>query len=260
MKESWEGFSRLARIGAADLAYDHRSGSEPGVLFLPGFNSDMQGTKALALDRWCSIHGRQFTRFDYSGHGCSGGSFREGTIGQWRDDALAVLDQVATGPQVLVGSSMGGWLMLLVALCRPQRVAGLVGIASAPDFTERMRQQRLGKQQLASLQATGYCELPIDYGEGKPHTIGRRLLDEGRDHLLLDTKIGFEGPVRLLHGQSDEDVPWALSLALMEQLASRDVELTLIKDGDHRLSSDRDIERLLTTVERLLATLGAGIA
>ncbi len=235
------------------LAYCHHPGAAPGVLFLPGFNSDMQGTKALALESWCRERGRQFTRFDYSGHGRSSGVFRDGCIGQWRDDPLAILDRVTTGPQVLVGSSMGGWLMLLVALARPDRVAGLLGIASAPDFTERLYSQRLDDGQRLALEQTGYCELPNHYGDGKPHTIGRQLIEDGKNHLLLGGKIDIRSPVRLIHGQSDADVPWQLSMAVAEQITSDDVEVQLVKNGDHRLSTAADIQRLERCLEDLLA-------
>jgi pimeloyl-ACP methyl ester carboxylesterase len=217
----------------------------------------MNGTKALALARWCREHGRQFTRFDYSGHGLSSGEFSEGSIGRWRDDALAVLDRVARGPQVVVGSSMGGWLMLLVALQRPGKIAGLLGIASAPDFTERLYDQRLGDQQRRALDDVGYCELPNHYGDGKPHIIGRRLIEDGRNHCVLGGEIDIRAPVRLIHGQADEDVPWQLSMAVAERITSQDVEIQLVKGGDHRLSSPADLRRLERCLEDLLESVEA---
>lgn len=237
------------------IACRHREGSSPGVMFLPGFNSDMEGTKALALDAWCAVRGIQFTRFDYSGHGLSEGAFSEGSIGRWSGDAIRVLDALTTGPQVLVGSSMGGWIMLLVTLARSQRVAGLLGIASAPDFTERLFNERLNEEQLASLHRTGYCELPNHYGDEKPHVIGRQLIEDGRDHLLLGGRIDITVPVRLLHGDADADVPWQLSAAIADQLVSDDVVLQLVKQGDHRLSSTGDLQRMTDVLEELIGAV-----
>ena len=237
------------------LAYSHLAGSGPGVVFLPGFNSDMNGTKAIALADWCRERERQFTRFDYSGHGLSSGEFSEGSIGQWCNDALTVLDGVTAGPQVLVGSSMGGWLMLLLALARPGRIAGLLGIASAPDFTERLFSQRLGDKQRTALAETGYCELPNHYGDGKPHVIGRQLIEDGRNHFVLGGDIDIPVPVRLVHGQADADVPWQLSMDIAERLTSTDVEVQLVKNGDHRLSTTADLRRLERCLQDLLATL-----
>lgn len=239
------------------IAYHHRSGSSPGILFCAGFNSNMQGTKALALQAWCAGQGRQYTRFDYSGHGESSGKFENGTIGQWRDDALAVLDHVTDGPQVIVGSSMGGWIMLLVARSRPEKVAALVGIATAADFTESLRTRGLSKEQLRQLEETGYCDIPNCYDDGEPYRIGRQLLDEGRQHLLLDNDIPLDVPVRLIQGQLDDDVPWEHALRLMGRLRSADVELQLIKSGDHRLSDSEDLARLTRTLDVLLKKLKA---
>lgn len=219
------------------------------MLFCTGFNSDMGGFKALALEDWATKHGIQFTRFDYFGHGQSDGQLEDGSIGRWRDDALAVLDELTNGPQIIVGSSMGGWIMLLTALARPERLAGLVGVAPAPDFTRRMREQRLDAAQLQLLTQTGYCEIPNDYGE--PYRISRAMLEEGDQHLLLESEIALDLPVRLIHGQRDADVPWEISLAISRLLDSADIEIQLVKGGDHRLSTERDLQRLLLTVERL---------
>lgn len=235
------------------LAYTHHAGSGPGILFLSGFNSDMQGNKALALDAWCRQRGRQFTRFDYFGHGQSSGAVEEGCIGRWRDDALTVLDQVTEGPQLLVGSSMGGWIMLLVALQRPQRLRGLVGLAAAPDFTARLA-QNLSPSQRQQLAATGYADLPNCYDDGEPYRIGRHMLEEGAAHLLLGSEIAVDLPVRLIHGQRDDDVPWQLSLELAQRLRSADVEVQLVKSGDHRLSEPADLQRLRAVVEQLLTS------
>lgn len=239
----------LTRPDGTRLAYRHTPGNTPGVLFCPGFNSDMQGTKALALDAWCQQQGIQYTRFDYHGHGESDGLFEQGSIGRWRDDAIAILDEATSGPQIIVGSSMGGWIMLLIALQRAQRLAGLVGIASAPDFTRRMQEHGLDARQLRQLQETGYCEMPNDYDE--PYRISQAMLDEGDRHLLLESEIAIDLPVRLIHGQRDTDVPWEYSMTIARQLRSADVEVQLVKDGDHRLSSEADLQRLVMTVGRL---------
>jgi pimeloyl-ACP methyl ester carboxylesterase len=233
------------------LAYSHHAGSGPGILFCSGFNSDMQGTKAVALDAWCREQGRQFTRFDYFGHGRSSGAVEEGCIGRWRDDTLAVLDAVTSGPQLLVGSSMGGWIMLLVALQRPQRLCGLLGLAAAPDFTARL-EASLSAQQRQQLAASGYADLPNCYDDGQPYRIGRHMLEEGAAHLVLEREIPLQLPVRLIHGQRDEDVPWALSLTLAQRLRSDDVEVQLVKNGDHRLSEPVDLQRLVRTLQQLL--------
>lgn len=238
---------------AARLAYRHTPGKSPGVLFCPGFNSNMQGEKALALEAWCSSQGRQYTRFDYSGHGESSGRFEEGTIGRWRDDTVAILDEVTSGPQVIVGSSMGGWIMLLAAMLRPERVGALVGIAAAPDFTQSLHDHGLDNTQRQQLQVSGYCDLPNCYDDGEPYRISRRLLEEGRDHLLLTGEIAIDIPVRLIHGQRDDDVPWQRALVLADRLRSDDVEVQLVKAGGHRLSEPADLARLARTLAALLA-------
>jgi pimeloyl-ACP methyl ester carboxylesterase len=241
----------LSLPDGSQLAYRHRDGTTPGILFCAGFNSDMQGNKAVAVDAWCREQGRQFTRFDYFGHGLSSGAVEEGCIGRWRDDTLAVLDAVTSGPQLLVGSSMGGWIMLLVALQRPQRLCGLLGLAAAPDFTARLG-AGLSEEQRRQLDATGYADLPNCYDDGQPYRIGRHMLEEGAAHLVLERTIPLQLPVRLIHGQRDEDVPWQLSLQLAGQLASEDVEVQLVKNGDHRLSEPADLQRLRITLGQLL--------
>jgi pimeloyl-ACP methyl ester carboxylesterase len=241
----------LALADGSSIAYRHTPGAAPGVLFCAGFNSNMQGIKALALEQWCRDRGRQFTRFDYSGHGESSGSVEEGCIGRWRDDTLAVLDRVTSGPQVIVGSSMGGWIMLLVALQRARRVKALLGLAAAPDFTERLR-ARLTDAQRQQLDRSGYADLPNCYDDGEPYRIGALLLDEGEAHLLLDGEIPVDVPVRLIQGQRDDDVPWQLALRLAERIRGADVEIQLVKDGDHRLSQPADLRRLELTLEQLL--------
>lgn len=253
------GHNSLTR-GDATIAYRHTPardpGSRPGVLFCGGFMSDMTGTKALALEAWASARGLACTCFDYQGHGASSGRFEDGTLGLWADDALAVLDQVTRGPQILVGSSMGGWIALLAALRRPARVAALVGVAPAPDFTEDLIWDALDAAARATLLRDGAWYRPSQYfDDPKPVTLA--LIEEGRRHLLLRGPIRFDGPVRLLHGMADADVPWQTSLRLAEALTTADVRVTLVKDGDHRLSRDEDIALLCRTVEELAGEAAA---
>jgi pimeloyl-ACP methyl ester carboxylesterase len=244
----------LARPDGATTAYHRLLGEPPGIVFLGGFRSDMTGTKALFLDDYCRHRGRAFVRFDYFGHGASSGDFAEGTIGRWREDAIGVIDSLTTGPQILVGSSMGGWIMLLVALARPGRIAGLVGIAGAPDFTEELLWPRLTPAQREEIMERGRVILPSGYDPaGSFYTSA--LIADGRQHLLLRAPIALDMPVRLLHGLADESVPWQLSLRLAERLASRDVAVTLVKDGDHRLSTPADLVRLAQTLDALIAPL-----
>jgi pimeloyl-ACP methyl ester carboxylesterase len=211
----------------------------------------MSGTKATFLDAFCAARGLAYLRFDYSGHGASSGRFEDGTIGGWAEDATDVIDRVADGPLILVGSSMGGWIMLLAALARPGRVAGLVGVAPAPDFTEALIWNRLKDDERHRLLRDGRLEMPSDYAE-TPTIITRTLIEEGRRHLLLSAPIGIRCPVRLLHGMADPDVPHLLSLDLAQRLTSEDVRVTLIKNGDHRLSRAEDLALLGATIEELL--------
>lgn len=246
-----EAASHLVRGDGATIAYRKRAGRSPGIVFLGGFMSDMTGTKAAALDRFCAAENRAYLRFDYFGHGASSGEFREATVGRWKEDALAVLDQLTAGPQVLVGSSIGGWIMLLAALARPERVQALVGIAAAPDATEDLMWAELTAEQRVELLREGHLRLPSQYSaEGYVYT--RKLIEEGRKHLLLRASIPLRCPVRLLHGMADPDVPWQTSLALAEKLETRDVRLTLLKDGDHRLSTERDLALLMRTIAELV--------
>lgn len=237
------------------IAYRHTAGKTPGVMFLTGFKSDMQGGKAIALEDYCTSRGHGFTRFDYFGHGESSGAFEDGTIGRWADDAVRVLDQVTEGPQILVGSSMGGWIMLLTALRRPERVAGLVGIAAAPDFTRDLIPPALTPAQLAELDSQGYCDIPNCYDDQAPYRIRKSLLEEGDNHLLLNGEIALDVPIRLIHGIEDADVPWQTALKIMEKVASTDVEIQFVKAGDHRLSEPHDLERLMRTVGALLESV-----
>lgn len=228
-------------------------------MFLCGFRSDMTGTKAEFLDSHCAARGLDFRRFDYSGHGRSSGDFTDGTIGRWAEEAVAVIDQAGDGPLVLVGSSMGGWIMLVAALARPQRVAGLIGIAPAPDFTERLIWDAMPEAERATMTARGRIEVPSQYAD-TPTVLTHRLIEEGRNHLLLAAPIGLRCPVRLLHGMADPDVPHRLSLDLAERLVSNDVRVTLIKDGDHRLSRPQDLALLSHAVDELCQPRVARIA
>jgi pimeloyl-ACP methyl ester carboxylesterase len=232
------------------LAYRHRSGRGPTLIFLPGYMSDMEGAKATALDAWAEREGRAMLRFDYSGCGASDGDFDKQTLAGWRADVLAMIDEVVEGPVVLVGSSMGGWLMLLAALARPQRVAGLAGVAAAPDFTS----WGYTTEQKMEILQNGRVEEPSPYGEA-PYVTTRAFWESGETLRLLHAEIPIDCPVRLLHGQADTDVPWMWSLELMKQLRSADVQATLVKDGDHRLSRDGDIALLLRAVNGLLEAL-----
>lgn len=230
------------------LARRHRPGRGPTIVFLPGYMSDMDGGKATALDSWAEAQGRAMLRFDYAGCGLSDGEFEAQTLAGWRDDVLAMIDSLE-GPVVLVGSSMGGWLMLLAALARPERVHALVGIAAAPDFTD----WGFDSAQKAAIREKGRLEEPSPYGEA-PYITTRAFWDSGEALRLLDGAIAIDCPVRLLHGLDDPDVPWRVSLRLMERLASDDVRTTLIKGGDHRLSRPGDIAHLIATVEALPET------
>lgn len=215
----------------------------PGVIFLGGFRSDMTGTKAVFLEQQCRAAQIPFLRFDYSGHGASQGNFADGTIGQWVDDAMMCLDALTTGPQILVGSSMGGWIMLHLALRRPERIAGLMGIAAAPDFTEDLMWAQMTPAQQQALMQEGHIEQPNHYSP-EPYLITRRLIEDGRQHLLLRDRMNINCPVCLVHGTADQDVPYQLSLTLADKLTSDDVQISLIKNGDHRISTGRDVRHL----------------
>ena len=253
---SFLAYSR--RLASGDGAKGQQSAC-PGIVFLTGFKSDMNGTKASALDKFCHTRGLAFLRFDYSGHGASSGDFIDGTISRWFADALAAFDRLTDGPQILVGSSMGGWIMLLLALARPERIKGLIGLAPAPDFTEHLIWWNLSEDERARLLKDGKLEQPSDYSP-EPYVITRALIEDGRKHLLLNSKIAIDAPVRLLHGLNDRDVPHAVSLRLQAKLESPDVVLHLIKDGDHRLSRPQDLARLCAAVDELVQLSAASSA
>jgi pimeloyl-ACP methyl ester carboxylesterase len=248
---------RLTRPDGHSIAYHRQAGKSPAVLFCGGFKSDMTGTKASALADKCRQTGRGFARFDYFGHGRSSGAFAAGTVGRWTEDAIAMLDEVCEGPQVIVGSSMGGWIMLLAALARPGRVAGLVGVAAAPDFTQALMWERFPPHVRRAIETEGVWREKSAYDE-EPYPITMNLIAEGRRHLLLHRPIPLACPVRLLQGMKDPDVPWRHGVRLMEALAGGDVTLDLVKDGDHRLSRPEDLARLWAVVEGLCNEVAAG--
>ncbi|MCW2309643.1 alpha/beta hydrolase [Rhodobium gokarnense] len=240
---------------AREIAVIDTPGEGPGVLWLGGFRSDMAGSKALALDDWSREKGRAVTRFDYSGHGVSGGDFDDGTISRWLEEAKAVFDACCKRPTVLVGSSMGGWIALLLnRLLRMagegDKVAGLVLIAPAVDFTEELMWKTLSKEAQQQLVEKGFHLEPSDYSE-EPYRFNKVLIDDGRNHLLLGGTIETGCPVHILQGVEDTSVPWNHAVELMARLAEDDVVLTLIKDGDHRLSRDEDIARLIAAVSEI---------
>jgi pimeloyl-ACP methyl ester carboxylesterase len=227
-------------------------GQGPGLFWLGGFKSDMQGTKAVALSDWARAQGRACVRFDYSGHGESGGEFADGTISRWLEEACSVFAAFCSGPQIAVGSSMGGWLALLMARALrgppgPAALAGLVLIAPAVDFTEALMWQRFPAAVKREIEETGVWQRPSEYSD-EPYPITRDLIEDGRKHLLLGGMIETGCPVRILQGVQDPDVPWAHAQELVSRLAQDDVVLTLVKDGDHRLSRPEDIERLIRAV------------
>lgn len=233
------------------IAFHRTRGRGPGVVFLGGFRSDMGGTKALALQAWAERQDRAFLRFDYSGHGESSGDFLDGCIGDWAEDAVAAISDLTEGPQVLVGSSMGGWLSLLVARALPGRIAGLVGIAAAPDFTEDSMWAGFDAAQRAELAATGQVALPSDYSD-EPYVITRRLIEDGRHHLVLRAPLRLPFPVRLLQGTADADVPPAVALRLLDHAESPDLRLTLVKGADHRFSTPDCLGMIESAVEDVL--------
>lgn len=244
--------SFLKREGAPDIAYIRTKGENdalPTVVFLTGFRSDMMGTKAEFLASSCAERGQSFLRFDYRGHGQSGGAFEDGTIGLWLSDALAAIDALTTGPVVLVGSSMGGWIALLAALARKERVCGLIGLAAAPDFTRDIP-NRMSEEQKAQMAAEGFISLPNDYDD-RPYIIARTLLEEGENHCLLHAPVAIDCPVRLIQGMKDAEVPWQTAHRICNAITGEDKKVYLREEGDHRLSTEDD----LVLLEKLVVEL-----
>jgi pimeloyl-ACP methyl ester carboxylesterase len=253
--------ARLERVnvgeGAStrDIAVLVRGGATPGIFWLGGFRSDMEGTKAEALDRWAEANGRAATRFDYSGHGRSGGRFEDGTISRWLEEAEAVFDRFAPGPQIVVGSSMGGWLALLLAQRlrdrgEAARLAGIVLIAPAVDMTKALMWDAYDEEARRAIREKGFYAQPSAYSE-EPYHVTRALIEDGERHIFGDAPIETGCPVHVIQGMQDEDVPWAHATRLMEKLAFDDAVLTLVRDGDHRLSRPEDIERLTRAVAEM---------
>ena len=244
----------IPRADGLELAYRYHAApaGRPTLLFLPGYMSDMAGRKATALYDWAVANGHGCLLLDYDGCGESEGRFRDGTLTSWRDDVLSVVDAVLgdDDPLIVIGSSMGGWLMLLVALALPMRVQALIGIAAAPDFTD----WGFDEDQKALFRAGETLEEPSDYSD-EPYVTTAAFWASGEANLMLESEVAFDGPVRLIHGQADADVPWEVSLTLAAALRSSDVQTRLIKDGDHRLSREEDITILLGTVADLLAQI-----
>jgi len=228
------------------IAYHHSAGTGPGIVFLGGFRSDMEGTKAIHLEQWAKAQGRAFLRFDYSGHGQSSGVFEEGAIGDWAADAAAVVRKLTIGPQILVGSSMGGWISLLVARSMPDSVAGLVTIAAAPDFTEDSMWVGFDKDQRAALNDMGQVALPSEYGD--PLVITRRMIEDGRNHLVLRDPLMLPFPVRMLQGTADADVDQAVALRLLAHAIGDNIRLILVKGADHRFSDPACLDAITTAI------------
>lgn len=236
------------------LAYKSQKGKGPTVVFFPGFMSDMEGSKAVALADFCQSRGQAYVRFDYSGHGCSSGDFKDGTIGAWKEDALAIIDQVVIGDVILVGSSMGGWIGLLSGLALKARVKGFVGLAAAPDFTKELCWDLYSDEIKATLEKDGVYYEACDYGDD-PYPMTLTLLKEGNNHLLLDKDIDLDCPVRLIQGMKDPDVPPLTAQRISTCLKSEDVVITYVKNGDHRLSTDADLKRLCQMVKEISGDL-----
>ena len=243
-------------IGSGErLAYHRRSGRGIGVTFLCGHGSDMEGTKAQIVEEWAQKNGRPSLRFDYRGHGLSSGEFLDGNISSWTADCLAALDALTEGPQILVGSSLGGWLMLNVALARPGRIAGLVGIAAAPDFTEDLLWAEFTEDQRQQIEADGVIALPNPYSD-EPVKYPWHLITDGRDNLRLRGDLAISCPVHLLHGMQDAEVPWQTATATAAALAGHDVEVTLAKQAGHRFSEPDELDLLRGALDRMAMKTG----
>lgn len=243
-------------VGGADIAVRARSGNNPGLVWLGGYRSDMIGTKAEVIDKWAADNGHACTRHDYSGHGESGGKFVDGTISRWLTESLAVFRQITDGPQILIGSSMGGWIALrmiqeLQQSAESHRVAGLILLAPAPDFTFELMEPELTEVQKRDLEEKGRFEEMSEYSD-EPNVFTRALFEDGRQNRVLTGPIDTYSPVHILQGQADPDVPYQLALKLLEHLPADNVTMTLVKDGDHRLSRPQDLELLIRTVEQMV--------
>lgn len=244
--------SYLISSNGHKLAYHHSKGKAPTVIFLPGFMSDMEGSKAVALEQHCRNMGQAFLRFDYSGHGQSEGAFEEGTIGEWAQDVADLLTKVINTDLVLIGSSMGGWISLLTATnptIKP-RVKAFIGIAAAPDFTDKIMTPHFTRSQLADLKTKGHTYLPSDYED--PYPITQKLLDDGKKQAVLDGPIELDIPIRLLQGDQDTAVPQKWPFKIKDMVTSNDVEVTIVKGGDHSLSTEPDLIRLMRTLDQTL--------
>jgi pimeloyl-ACP methyl ester carboxylesterase len=243
--------SYLNRNNAPSLAYRKQDGADtslPTVLFLGGFRSDMEGTKAQFLANFCAKRNQSYVRFDYRGHGASEGRFEDATIGDWKQDSLDVLEQITSGPVLLIGSSMGGWLSLLIARDAPERLCGLIGLAPAPDFTREVLDE-LDEAQKKEMMDQGLCKIPNDYGADYIFT--RALIEEGEQHCMLDDPIKIDIPTRLIQGMQDTDVPWQKAHRINNALTSQDKKVYLLEDGDHRLSRPQDLDLLGKLVDEL---------
>lgn len=239
-------FLKLHKENSDFIAYNRlekKNKNLPEVLFLGGFKSDMTGTKATFLESLCAERDQTYTRFDYSGHGASSGTFTDGTIGLWLSDTLAIIDKITRGPLILVGSSMGGWLMTLAALARPTRIHALIGLAAAPDFTEELIWENLTETQQKALVTQGVIQPPSQH-ENESVPIALQLIEEGRQHLVLSKSINILCPVHFIHGTADRDVPYSLAQRLVQRIESENVTLTLVKNGDHRLNTPLALGRL----------------
>ena len=241
----------LTTKSSRKIAYHHTEGTAPGLVFLGGFKSDMDGTKAVYLEDWAKAQGRAFLRFDYSGHGQSSGAFTDGSIGEWAEDAQEAVETLTTGPQVLVGSSMGGWISLLLARRIPDRVAGLVGIAAAPDFTEDSMWGTFSEEQKSEIERKGQVALPSEYGD--PYIITRKLIEDGRDNLVLRTPLALPFPTRFLQGTADLDVSQDVALRLLAHVTGDDIRLSLVKGADHRFSTPECLKAIEAAISEVLS-------
>ncbi len=244
----------LRRQDGSTIAYYKSTGRSPGIVFIHGWMSNMTGAKAVCLERWCQAQERAFVRFDCFGHGQSSGNFYDGTVGRWVGDTGAVLEKLTNGPQVLIGSSIGGWVALLAALKWPVRVAGFLGIAVAVDFTEDVIWRRLSHAQREELSSRRTLRLP-NPNHGDPYYITQALIADGRKHLLLKDRIAVTCPIRLIHGLEDREVPWQTALRLQEKIAFPNITTTIIKDGNHRLSRPQDLEKILKIAADLIESI-----